>query len=138
MSAGRDPHSRSSKSEVALFLLVGGSAALLYIALATLLELYFGLARTWASAFAYGSTIPIAYSAQKKLTFRSSVSHATAFPRYLATQLVALVTTSIVSGKLAELPPPLAYGIAGACAAIVSFLLLKFWGFSGGQPKISQ
>lgn len=130
MTRRRDALARLLGSEVFPFLLVGGSAALLYIAFATLLEVHAGLARPWASAIAYGSMIPVAYMAQKTLAFRSTARHATAFPRYLATQLVALATASLVSGAFLGLPPPLVYFIAGLCAAVVSFLMLKFWGFA--------
>ena len=126
--AGASSRPHKPVREIALFLLVGGTAALLYILIATLLETLVGLTRPWASAVAYGLMVPPAYAAQKRFTFRSSASHSRAFPSYLLTQFVALGVASVVSSQLGRLPPPLAYGIAGICAAIVSFVLLKFWG----------
>ena len=119
-----------STHEFLRFVLIGAGAAGCYVLLATLLDVFLGVPRALASAVAYGAMVLPAYAAQRFLTFRSTASHLQAFPRYLAAQFAALSVASIVSASISGVVAPLTYGIAGAAGALVTYCLLKFWGFS--------
>lgn len=117
--------------DLAWFVVVGTLGAGLYVAFAAALH-RLGLATMPASALGYGLCIPVVYLAQRSLAFRSDAAHRTAFPRYVAVQMLGL---SLAAGLPALFERGLALpswavfaGVAAATPAC-SFLLLRFWAF---------
>lgn len=85
-----------------LFLLVGGSAALLYLIISTCLVIIFDIKEWLASSISWTICIIPAYLGQKILTFKSEISHQFAFPRYLLLQIIGILLSSILSFLLSS------------------------------------
>ena len=79
------------------FLLVGGSATLLYLIISTCLVIVFEAKEWLASSISWVICIIPTYLGQKKLTFKSEVSHQFAFPRYLFLQIIGILLSAILS-----------------------------------------
>ena len=124
--------------ELALFLLVGGSAALAFSITAGLLA-GFGLQPWMAGSTAYACVIPLAYLGQKRLTFKSNAKHAIALPRYIATQLTALLSSAVFAELvfgLTDINTYVGFIIISGPIALVNFLILKLWTFANhGQAN---
>lgn len=121
-------------TELVLFLLVGGLAALCFAWLsATVIESRTGLPDWVVSALCYAVFIGPVYLAHRYLAFRSDVPHAVALPRYIAVQLSALTLASIFSYvcySIVGLPSvPAALLVIGLTSA-VNFVVLKLWAFT--------
>jgi putative flippase GtrA len=115
------------------FSLVGASVACIYVAAASSFRSLMALPEWWASILACLLCIPVAYMAQRRIAFRSNRAHATALPRYVATQALNLVVAAAASGALGRigyLPPLVVFSLAGAVAVIASYVLLSRWAFS--------
>jgi putative flippase GtrA len=135
--------SRKYEIEMLLrFLCVGGGIALGYSLTVAALTSYAG-APVYVTAIAlYAFCIPLAFVAQKRVTFRVRQTRTAGFPIYVATQvaslaLVAWITTRVVTG--AFLPDTLIFlGTAGS-AALLSFFVSRSFAFrppaSGGRQS---
>jgi putative flippase GtrA len=116
------------------FLLVGGLAALCFIALSMLMiGLRTGVPDWIVSAFCYAVFIVPVYLAHRAYSFRSRTPHAIALPRYIAVQLSALALSALFSyicygllGLQTALAPLLVLGLTSG----VNFLVLKIWAFA--------
>jgi putative flippase GtrA len=83
-----------------LFIAVGGTAALAFILICTLLSDVFGARPAVASLIGYGVAIPPVYWAQKAITFRSRAFHRVAFPKYLTVQVIGNVLAVTLGGSV--------------------------------------
>jgi putative flippase GtrA len=120
--------------ELFSFAAVGGTAALAFVALSTLLTgLPTGLPDWLVSALCYALFIVPVYLAHRRLSFHSEVPHAVALPRYVAVQMSALALASLFSYVCYGL-----FGLSSAVAATlvicltsgVNFVVLKLWAFA--------
>jgi len=75
--------------EIFLFLVVGGSAALAYMAAGVFFTTVLAVRPSVAVALSLAVVMPPAYLAQKVITFRSAASHRTAFIRYAGVQAIS-------------------------------------------------
>lgn len=115
------------------FILVGGSAALLYLILATLLFEFLNLPEWLASAIAWTLCIIPAYYGQKTLTFNSQSDHRTSFPRYLISQIIAIILSAILSFILSHLTTTHHIVIFITVVLLVtstSYIFQHFWVFN--------
>ena len=115
------------------FLLVGGAAALLYLVLATFLTEYLNVDKWLANAIAWTLCIIPAYQGQKWLTFQSKVDHQTAFPRYVISQIIAIVLSSIMSfvlDHLTDFNAPTIFIIVVSVITTLSYLFQRLWVFN--------
>jgi putative flippase GtrA len=110
------------------FLVVGGSAALAFIAIAQALH-WSGVSLAVATVVAYLVCIPLAYLGQRYITFHSSRRHPVAFARYVATQALGLTlaTAMVLLASSAGLPSLVALVLADAVASIQTYVLQKYW-----------
>lgn len=114
------------------FVAVGGSAALLYIALASLLSTHTPLPTWLASIIAYACMIFPAYLAQRALAFRAETDHGVALPRYLLLQAICAALSApltIMIEGLSALPPEVTFAIVAIFLACFSFVLSRHWVF---------
>ena len=114
------------------FILVGGSAALLYLVLATLLFKFLKTPEWLASAIAWTLCIIPAYYGQKILTFASKSNHIIAFPRYLISQIIAIILSTILSFFLShftKIHHIAIFIIVILVVIIASYLFQLFWVF---------
>ncbi len=112
------------------FILVGSAFAALYVTFATILTDWLGFTHWIASGFAYLVAIPLAYIAQKKFAFQSSVKDCQGFPRYLILQFFSLFSASgsaYLVSVIANFPTVFVYIVAASIAVVANFLLIKFW-----------
>jgi putative flippase GtrA len=117
---------------VARFIVIGATAAAAYVVLSSLLHVL-GLQAWIASLVSYLFILPIAYLAQRNITFESSASHSSSFPKYAATQLVGLALSALVPYQLEQssgVPATIAFGLAAIVIALVNFILVKYWAFA--------
>jgi len=112
------------------YLLVGGVTALAYILVAIALTRS-GLTPGVASICGYLLVIPPAYLGQRILTFRASVWHTVAFPKYVALQVAGNIAGYFLSNGLAGLGWPgwAVFGSVAVMVAATNFLALKYWTF---------
>jgi putative flippase GtrA len=114
------------------FLGVGGAGAATYALLATGLD-QAGLPAWLASVLSYAALIPIVYWGQRRLTFRSSAPHASAFPKYVGAQMLGLSLSAALPWFLPpapRLPPALTFFAMIGVISALNFILLKFWTFA--------
>lgn len=113
------------------YAVIGGGGALLYVVCASLLH-ELG-AREWLASFlSYLAFIPIIYFLQRRLTFRSSAHHGTAFPRYAAIQTFGLLLAAALPALFAGFgfrSPTASFMVVAVTIAVVNFGLSKFWAF---------
>jgi putative flippase GtrA len=111
------------------FLGVGSLGALTYVLLASVLTSA-GLSRSVASGLCYAALIPIVYLGHQIFTFRASIIHRVAFPRYVAIQAVGLILSVALPLMVDPAVPAFAvYAVVCVAVAVLSFLLMKFWVF---------
>jgi putative flippase GtrA len=118
------------------FLVVGGAAAVAFVAVSSAAVAAFHTLPAWlVSSLCYAAFIVPVYLLHRRYSFRSGVVHSRALPRYVAVQLASL--------GLATLFSFVAYGVVGLptiAAAIVvvtltsgiNFLVLRRWAFTEG------
>jgi putative flippase GtrA len=125
--------------ELAVFLAVGGAAAALYAGLGAAFTGWFGVRPSLSVILSVSIVLPLAYLAQRHVTFRSSRSHSTAFSRYVMTQaisnVVAIVGAELFEAEVRAYPFPAFLGIA-VLVAVVNYFLLKIWVFGYEQERI--
>lgn len=115
------------------FLLVGGAAALLYLVFATFLAECLHVEEWLASAIAWTLCVIPAYQGQKQLTFKSKADHQTAFPRYVISQIIAIVLSSIMSfmlDNLTDLNALIIFIIVVSVITTLSYLFQRLWVFN--------
>jgi putative flippase GtrA len=124
---------RTTLWQAVRFVIVGGTAAAGYIAVATVLETLAAFPHWAASMLAYASMIGPAYMGHRLFAFRATTEHAQSFPRYLSVQLLCLVLSgvfaSIIGGMIA-LNPIVLYFVVAAILAVISFVLTRLWVFA--------
>jgi putative flippase GtrA len=128
------PGDRRLAAELLAFLFVGGSGALAFVVLSTILvEASWGPPKWLVSTLCYAVLIVPVYLLHRRFTFRSDAPHRQALPRYAGVQLMSLLLASIFSYivySLLGLPTPLAPVIVTGLTSGVSFTVLKFWAFA--------
>lgn len=118
--------------EVALFLLVGGTSAALYVVLGVFLTAGLGMRPSISIAIALAVIMPPTYLLQKHLTFRSTATHRVALTRYLATQAIsnaaAMAGSELFAAQVRAYPWLAFIGVA-VLVACLNYLLAKHWAF---------
>ncbi len=114
--------------------LIGGSAALGFVVLSTLVIGLRPPAPHWVtSALCYVLFILPVYLAHRRFSFQTTLAHRYALPRYAAVQaLSAMLATafSFFAYHMADLAPlPASLLVIGATSSF-SFLVLKAWAFA--------
>lgn len=122
----------TARSGVA-FLVIGGGAAALFIALSTwILGLDTGIPRWLASTACYALLVVPVYLLHHRFTFRSSVPHAVALPKYMATQAMAVVVSAAMAIPVYHLfhlaPLPGSILVTGL-TSVGSYVVLRVWTF---------
>jgi putative flippase GtrA len=117
--------------EIVLFLVVGGTSALLYTALNVLFTKA-GLRPSLSILLTLAILIPPTYLAQRRFTFRSDRDHWAAFPRYAGTQVfgnaLALLVAEIFPTPIRS-HPLAAFILIAIMVAVTNYGMLKFWAF---------
>lgn len=125
--------------ELALFLIIGGSGAVLNTALNVMFTKS-GIPPYLSIAISLAMLIPPMYYLQHRLTFRSGRNHLSAFPRYAGAQLFGNV---IAIGIAALFPEPIkahpitAYILIAGIVAALNYSILKFWAFQHSPAPAS-
>jgi putative flippase GtrA len=123
--------------EIILFLVIGGTSAVIYTGLNTVLTTA-GLRPSVSILLTLAVLVPPTYLAQHRLTFRSGRNHASAFPRYLGTQLFGNVL-ALIAAELFPTPirtyPLTAFILIAFMVAVTNYGILKFWAFR--HPSVS-
>lgn len=116
-----------------LFGAIGGGAAVIYTFINALALGYFSnLPKPIVSVFTYALFIFPVYWLQRKFAFNSKAAHKTALPRYLLTQMFALVLNfgfAALAFSLFQLSHLYGSFLAIILTSITSFVFLKLWVF---------
>lgn len=124
---------RRRRSGLLAFLMVGGSGALGFVVLSSLLIwLHTGLADWVVNTLSYGVLIGPVYLLHHRFSFRSDAAHAHAVPRYFALQGMALLLAAGFSfgvHRFLGLPPVPASIVVIGLTASVNYLVLRRWAF---------
>jgi len=116
------------------FLMVGGSGAVAFVILSTLiLGLHTGLPNWVASTLCYAILIGPVYLAHRRFSFQSEAPHGQALPRYVGVQLCSLLLASLFSYVLYgafSMPTVYTSILVTALTSGVSFFVLRLWAFA--------
>jgi putative flippase GtrA len=120
------------RAKVVRFVIVGGSASVLLMALT------YGLLRLGAPAFpaglcAYALSFVYAYLLQRNWTFGGAGRHARTLPRYFALQAVLALTSGGLSHLLVDAlawAPAAASAAMTLCVSAISYLGSSRWAFA--------
>jgi putative flippase GtrA len=119
---------------MARFLVVGVGCALLYFALAWVLQARGGFPPFLATATAYLISFCVAYVLQRTWTFQSNASHAVTLPRYAAAQASAGLITASATQIMAHFHPGSSSMMLAAESTVLGsslgFVLSSTWVFS--------
>jgi putative flippase GtrA len=122
--------------DLAAFLLVGGTGAVLFILLSTLMiELRTGLPEWLVSAMCWAILIGPVYLGHRLFSFRSDAPHGRALPRYVAVQVLGLLLAagfSWLAYAILGLPSFAGAVLVAGLTAGVNFVILKLWAFAAG------
>lgn len=112
---------------------IGGGAAIIYpfvnVVALSYLEYW---PKPIVSVITYSLFIFPVYWLQRKFAFNSKAAHKTALPRYLLTQIIALVLNFVFAAlafNIWQLPHLYGSFLAIILTSIASFVFLKFWVF---------
>ena len=119
------------------FLCIGGSGAVAFVVLSTLMIwLDTGLPAYVVNALCYGALIVPVYLLHRRFSFQSDASHWQALPRYLAVQvsavLLAALFTFVIHGVL-EVPTLFASMLVIGLTSGVNYFVLRSWAFAKAQ-----
>lgn len=121
-------------AEMATFGLIGVAAALGFVLASSLMVGFLPAAPPWiVSAVCYAFFILPVYLLHRRFSFRSVAPHRHALPRYVATQLSALVLASVFSFVAYEtlaVPTSWAALIVVGFTSAVNFVILRAWAFA--------
>ena len=121
-------------SQFIRFVIVGGGCAIFYFLLMLLCRSSLGLAPFWATICAYSTSFCVAYTLQRKWTFRSDMAHRATFPRYALVQVICATLTAgitqTISHTYPQAPSWILAGISTTLASGLSFVLSSRWAFS--------
>src|SRR4051794_20257839 len=119
--------------DMAIFIIVGGISALLYLLLNVIFVMKFSMRPALAIVLTLAFLMPPTYLAQRILAFHSSRPHRVAFPRYVATQaignLMGILGAELGSSLVIAFPCA-AFTAVAAIVALVNYFLLKVWAFT--------
>jgi putative flippase GtrA len=133
-SASTDRSRCEALLQLALFIAIGGSAALVYALFsAAMIGMRTGLPDWLVSGLCYAIMVPLVYLLHHLISFRSASGHRQALPRYLAVQALGICLATLLSllcHTWLRLPPVAAGLVIAAVVAGINFLLLKLWAFT--------
>ena len=123
------------------FLVVGGSGAVAFVVLSSIMIWAdTGFENWWINTACYAALIVPVYLLHRRYSFDSDASHWQALPRYMAVQGMALVLAAVFSfvihGVL-DLPTVLASMLVIVLTSGVNFMVLRSWAFTRGQLGIA-
>lgn len=123
------------------YVVSGGLAAIAHFAILIGLVELFGVSPTVASAIGFFVAIFVNYSFQYHWTFKSSISHSTAFGRYLSVTLAMLGVNTAIFWTLNErigVPYIASQVVATGIVLIFNFLINHFYTFAAHSPSGPQ
>ena len=117
---------------------VGVFTSLLYVIFVMICVNIIGLTNEISSAISYVATIPINYSAHRRLTFRSYNRIISELPRYLllhGCNIAVTISGMFSATELFGYPYWVGAFTAVILVPISSFLVMNFWIFINRSPK---
>ncbi|GLQ08433.1 hypothetical protein GCM10007913_03650 [Devosia yakushimensis] len=131
---GRAGTERHVLLDLAAFLCIGGSGAMGFIALSSLVAgLGTGLPLWLTNGLSYAAMIVPVYLLHRRFSFGSNAPHGQALPRYVGVQLLSVLLVALFSFVVHGLFDLAAVGastiVAGLTAA-VNFVVLRGWAFA--------
>ena len=128
--SARNPADRS----VAEALPVGGTGAVAFIALSsTIIELHTGLPEWLISGLCWAALIGPVYLGHRILSFRSSVPHGQALPRYILVQLCGVTLAALFSFlcyRVLGFSSIVGAALVAVFTAGMNFFVLRLWAFA--------
>lgn len=122
--------------DFAAFLFVGGSGAVAFIVLSSLMiEIRTGTPDWLVSALCWAALIVPVYHGHRAISFRSEAPHGRALPRYVLVQIVGVALAaafSYLAYQMLGLPSLVGATMVAALVAGMNFAILKLWAFAPG------
>lgn len=117
------------------FLVVGGSFSLVYSVTTALLVGLAGAPALATSILVYAACVPLAFAAQKRVTFRNAETRRWGFLAYAGVQVasvaaVSVVTTRFVTGDFVR--DTLIFLVTSGAAAVLSYAVTNAVSFRSG------
>lgn len=116
------------------YFITGLLVGIFYVLFGYMLSNWVGLSVPIAVTLSYIVTTPIAFTLQKKFTFKSANALSEEFPRFIAVGML-LLGLSTVAHKFVILPIPLILKLLAfwLLSSILNFVAYRFWVFSIGK-----
>jgi putative flippase GtrA len=137
LEAAASPARRGVGRDLLGFILVGGSGAVAFVVLSTLMiGLRTGIAEWIVSALCWVALIGPVYLGHRMWSFRTGATHRQALPRYIAVQALGIVMASVFSYlcyRVLGLSTALAAVLVTALTSGVNFAILRAWAFAEGR-----
>jgi putative flippase GtrA len=124
--------------KIIAFLLVGGTAAVTYSSVCTLLVHWFPAYKFLISVGVHACIIPIAFMGQRNLTFQSSGRIAREFPQYAMLQMASIIASASLLVWFVSTNPLynfILFLMIAGCAATISFVTCNFVIFRRTPPE---
>lgn len=118
-------------SQFSRFLAVGAFGAACYVVGSYTLTIA-GLDAWLSSCIVYTCLIPIIYLIQKSFAFKSNLSHAKSFPRYVVIQLIGICISTILPYifSLLGIGPAASFLVVAVVITFTNYLLQLNWSFA--------
>jgi putative flippase GtrA len=111
------------------FILVGGTAAIIYFCAALLFERAFGVSPIWASTFAFVLSAVFSFIGHKIYTFNAAGNSRHEALRFAVSALIGFTLASLIPYVLGAYPSVYSYLAVLVIIPATSFTLLKFFVF---------
>ncbi len=116
----------------ARFVAVGIVCALIYLLIWYAMRTVFNWSAFSATSGAYAVCFSLGYMGQRRLAFRSQLSHRISLPRYAALQTAAGILTAFITEwitRASDFQPLVSSVLATVVAGMMSFFVSAFWVF---------
>lgn len=124
-------HSSGTVSLLIRYSIAGLFVGIFYVLIGYLLSNWIGLSMPVSVTLSYIITTPVAFTLQKRFTFKSDCALSRELPRFI-TVGVLLLAASTAANKFIVLPIPLLAQLFAfwLLSSILNFLAYKFWVFT--------
>jgi putative flippase GtrA len=134
VSAADAARSPTMLAELLVFGVIGATAALGFVWLSSSMVAALHTIPAWlVSSTCYALFILPVYFLHRRFSFRSAAPHRHALPRYVATQLSAMVLASVfsfVAYGILSLPTSFAALLVIGFTSALNFVVLRIWAFA--------
>ena len=132
-------HSSHPVSLLTRYFISGLSVGIIYVLLGYVLSNDFGVSMPVSVTLAYIATTPLAFTLQKRFTFKSNRSMRRELPRFITVGILILISAKLAN-QFVKLPVPLMVQLCifWVLGSVLNFLAYKFWVFTHDESSYKK